>query len=206
MAEMDENAVMRFYDSTAEETARAWYDNDLLLCTIREFLAMLPDHPKVLDLGCGTGHEAKRLHALGAVVTGIDFSSRSIAIARERTPECTFLEINFFAIDESIGPFDGIFAAGSLIHLPLARLQEAVEKVAVDLREGGIFLAILQVGEEDLIHYPEVEGERIERIVYRHSPEALIDCFAGAGLRFVREACLAPELVESGWRAYCFTR
>jgi predicted TPR repeat methyltransferase len=206
MAEMDENAVMRFYDSTAEETARAWYDNDLLLCTIREFLAMLPDHPKVLDLGCGTGHEAKRLHALGAVVTGIDFSSRSIAIARERTPECTFLEMDFFALDESIGPFDGIFAAGSLIHLPIARLQEAVARAAAVICEGGIFLAILQVGEEDLVHYPEVEGERIERVVYRHSREAIIDCFARAGLGFVAETCLDPELAEEGWRAYCFAR
>jgi len=146
--------IQRFYDGMAEETAEVWYENDLLLCTIREVLGMLPERPAVLDLGCGTGHEAKRLHALGAVVTGIDFSARSIAIAREKTPECMFLERDFFAIDESIGTFDGIFAAGSLIHLLPSRLQEAVARVAAVLREGGIFLAIMQVGEEHSIHYP----------------------------------------------------
>jgi SAM-dependent methyltransferase len=203
---MKKSEIQRFYDSVAEETAGAWYDNDMLLCTIREFFDMLPDRPEVLDLGCGTGHEAKRMHALGAVVTGIDFSARSIAIAREKTPECTFLEKDLFTIDKSIGTFDGIFAAGSLIHLPPDRLQEAVARVAAVLWEGGIFLAILQVGEEDLVHYPEVEGEVIKRVVYRHSGEAIIGIFARAGLHFLREACLAPELVESGWRAFCFTK
>lgn len=203
---MDENTVKRFYDSVAEETAGAWYDNDILLCTIREFLGMLPDRPAVLDLGCGTGHEAKRMSALGAVVTGIDFSARSIAIAREKTPECTFREMDFFAIDESIGPFDGIFAAGSLIHLPPPRLQEAVAGAAAVLREGGIFLAIMQVGEEDLVHHPEVDGERIERVVYRHSREDIIGVFARAGLAYMREARLTGELVEGGWRAYCFSK
>jgi hypothetical protein len=74
------------------------------------------------------------------------------------------------------------------------------------LREGGIFLAVLQVGEENLIHYPEIDGEPIERIVYRHSEEAILDYFSRAGLVFVRTAPLAPELVESGWRAYAFRK
>ena len=121
---MKDSTVKRFYDSLAADTAAAWYGNDTLLCTIREFLAKLPDRPAVLDLGCGTGHEAKRMHALGAVVTGIDFSSRSIAIARERTPECTFLEMGRGAsssptcrsarrISSTIGRWTGRGSSGS---------------------------------------------------------------------------------------------
>ncbi len=202
----DDDATRRFYDAIADETAETWYASDLLLCTIRDFLELLPDRPDVLDLGCGTGHETKRLHALGAAVTGIDFSPRSIAVARERTPECVFLEMDFFDLDPSVGTYDGIFAAGSLIHLPPARLEAAVACAAAVLREGGIFLAVLQVGEENLIHYPEIDGEPIERIVYRHSEEAILDYFSRAGLVFVRTAPLAPELVESGWRAYAFRK
>lgn len=202
----DDDAVRRFYDAVADETAEAWYASDLLLCTLRDFLRLLPDRPDILDLGCGTGHEAKRLHALGAAVTGIDFSSRSIAIARERTPECVFLEMDFFDLDPSAGTYDGIFAAGSLIHLPPARLQAAVACAAAVLREGGIFLAVLQVGGENLVQYPETDGERIERVVYRHAKEVVLDCFSRAGLVFLREAPLAQELADSGWRAYSFQK
>jgi len=43
----------------------------------------LADHSRVLDLGCGPGLYVNRLARAGIDVTGIDFSSRSIAYARE---------------------------------------------------------------------------------------------------------------------------
>jgi SAM-dependent methyltransferase len=43
----------------------------------------LNDHTRVLDLGCGPGLYANRLARAGADVTGVDFSLRSIAYARE---------------------------------------------------------------------------------------------------------------------------
>ena len=83
--------VERFYDLTAERTAREWYPNDILLPTQRELMALLPPRPRVLDLGCGPGYEAMRLHSLGADVTGVDISSESVRIAQERNPACRFL-------------------------------------------------------------------------------------------------------------------
>ena len=44
----------------------------------------------VLDAGCGTGYLSKKLHDRGALVTGIDFSERMIAIARGLHPEMDF--------------------------------------------------------------------------------------------------------------------
>jgi SAM-dependent methyltransferase len=203
---MDDRTIQRFYDAVAEETADSWYDNDLLLCTIREFLSLLPPSPAVLDLGCGTGHEAKRMSAEGASVTGIDFSSRSIAIARVRTPECTFYETDFFTLDPSFGTFDGIFAAGSLIHLTPERLEEAVRQASTVLRTGGYFCAIVQVGGEPWVHYPEVNGERIRRVIYRHSDGDILSLFSRTGLRFIKELPLAYDLTTDGWKAYCFKK
>ena len=48
----------------------------------------------VCDLGCGPGLYSSRLAAIGAEVTGIDFSERSIAYAREAARDAK-LEINY---------------------------------------------------------------------------------------------------------------
>ena len=109
--------IKLFYDLTAEKTASEWYENDILMPTIKEFVSLLPKNPKVLDLGCGPGHETKRLATIGADVIGIDYSSECIRIAKECCPECKFEVMDFRNLDDSLGHFDGVFASGSLIHL-----------------------------------------------------------------------------------------
>lgn len=105
------NNLQHFYDISAEEYANEWYPNDLLLPTIKDFLRCFKNSkPKILDLGCGPGQESMRLAKEGAEATGIDFSKKSIKIARERNTDIDFHEMNFFDIDNSIGIFDGIFA------------------------------------------------------------------------------------------------
>lgn len=59
--------IRLFYDLTAEETADRWYKEEVLKPTIQDFISLLPKHPKVLDLGCGTGHESMRLAQAGEV-------------------------------------------------------------------------------------------------------------------------------------------
>ena len=64
---------------------------------------------KVIDFGCGPGLYASRLARLGAEVTGIDFSSRSIEYARERARRDK-LEIQYVEADyleyQPAGTFD----------------------------------------------------------------------------------------------------
>jgi ubiquinone/menaquinone biosynthesis C-methylase UbiE len=105
---MDINETKLFYDLTAENTADEWYPNTVLMPTIEEFVSFLPEKPRVLDLGCGPGYESMRLASVGAEVVGVDFSSESIRIARDRCPECQFVESDFRQFDNSLGLFDGV--------------------------------------------------------------------------------------------------
>jgi len=47
-----------FYNLTAQKNAEKWYENYMLMPSIKEFVALLPEKPRVLDLGCGCGYES----------------------------------------------------------------------------------------------------------------------------------------------------
>lgn len=51
------------------------------------FLALLPPHAAVLDIGCGSGVPARYLIEQGCRVTGVDSSPSMIALCRNRFPE-----------------------------------------------------------------------------------------------------------------------
>lgn len=59
---------------------------------------------RVLDLGCGPGLTANPLVAAGATVTGVDFSTRSIAYARDHLPD---------------GPGTGTYVHGDYLTTPI---------------------------------------------------------------------------------------
>ena len=133
------NETKLFYDLTAIRTADEWYQNDTLLPTIKDFVSLLPKNPKILDLGCGPGHESRRLASTGADVTGVDYSSECIRVAKERCPECKFEVMDFRDLDDSLGHFDGVFASGSLIHLNSDELPDAINRIMGILEDNGFF-------------------------------------------------------------------
>ena len=59
--------IKLFYDINAEKISNEWYENSAMMPNIKEFIEILPNRPKVLDLGCGTGYESIRLSSLGAL-------------------------------------------------------------------------------------------------------------------------------------------
>src|SRR5205807_1167721 len=80
---------------------------------------------RVLDLGCGTGHDTRRLAELvgptGAVV-GIDASETMITVARQRADgsglPMTFHIGDAMQLDLPTGSFDGVRCERLLIHVP----------------------------------------------------------------------------------------
>ncbi len=196
------NDTQLFYDLTAEATAEEWYANEVLLPTLQDFVSGLPPHPRVLDLGCGPGHESARLARLGAQVVGIDFSSRCIAIAAARNPGLTFLEMDFFRLDTSLGFFDGVLASGSLIHVPPGILPDLLARIARLLLPGGLVAAIVRDGIGPVVFHPVIQGVAVERTVHRYDSTTLVAVSESCGLRPLREGVLDDALRDDGWRCY----
>ncbi|MFW9989800.1 MAG: class I SAM-dependent methyltransferase [Candidatus Odinarchaeota archaeon] len=198
--------VRKFYDLTAEETAANWYPNEILMPTIKDFLSNFRDKPRILDFGCGTGHESMRLHSLGAEVVGVDFSSESIQIARKRNPNCTFFLKDYFELDERIGIFDGVFSSGSIIHTSYEKLPNLFEILSNLTRINGFLELIIQKGEGQKIIETIIKNEKIERVIYFFTLKLLKQVLNQFMFHFYRKGYLDKKLIEMNWICYIFQK
>jgi SAM-dependent methyltransferase len=101
---------------------------------------LIPACSKILDLGCGPGLYTKRLSNQGYDVTGLDFSKRSIAYAKEHDQQSEYIYQNYLELDYTES-FDVI----SLIYCDYGALtfnerQTLLAKVFCALKPGGQFI------------------------------------------------------------------
>ncbi len=79
------------------------------------FANIIPQHQRVLDIGCGTGDMLAALRPSEGV--GADYSCAMIGHARHRHPELKFVETDAQDLSEIDGPFDFILASDLLEEL-----------------------------------------------------------------------------------------
>ena len=103
-----------------------------------------PVGQRVLVVGCGRGHEARLLAALGAHVTAVDLAPAAIASARAATPpqlKIDFQVADLFELPRSPA-FDLILEHCCYCAIEPRRRPEYVDAVADLLRPGGHLLGL----------------------------------------------------------------
>jgi 2-polyprenyl-3-methyl-5-hydroxy-6-metoxy-1,4-benzoquinol methylase len=98
---------------------------------------------RILDAGCGTGVGTEYLVHLNpdAQITAIDFSSRALAVAKERCQRSganrvEFHHLSLYDVEELPGEFDLINCVGVLHHLPDP--HPGIQALASKLAPGGL--------------------------------------------------------------------
>lgn len=97
---------------------------------------------KVLDAGCGEGYLSRMLSNSDAVVTAVDYSSRMIEIANERTPDNLLINYiqgnceNLTTLEDK--SFD-LIVSNMVIH-DLAHYEKAFQEMFRLLVDGGSFI------------------------------------------------------------------
>jgi SAM-dependent methyltransferase len=114
---------------------------------LRELDSRLPDGADVLELGCGRGVPGTRELARRHRVTGVDISAVQIELARHHVPEASFVRADAIELDIAPGSLDAVVALYFFGHVPVDEQRELVGRIAVWLREGGLFLATVGAGE-----------------------------------------------------------
>ena len=95
-----------------------------------KFCGYIPSGGLILDLGCGSGRDAKIFsEERGYEVIGVDPSNNMLTIAKENAPNVEFKEMEAESLLFDSGEFDGVWACASLLHLPKSRLPGAIGEV-----------------------------------------------------------------------------
>ena len=125
---------------------------------------------KVLELGCGSGRDAKYIITkVGAEnYIGIDASEGLIKLAREKVPQATFQVKDMRDVScetESIGV---IFSFASMLHVNREEMADIIEKCHKILKIGGILYIGTKYGE-----YKEENIQNLgdEKYYYFYKPE-----------------------------------
>ncbi len=109
-------------------------------------LARLEAGSTALDVCCGTGDIAGRLAAAGATVTGLDFNTEMLAVARRRLPALTFLQGDAQALPFPDAAFDVVTVGYGLRNL--ASWEQGLSEMIRVTRPGGRIL-VLDFGKPD---------------------------------------------------------
>lgn len=103
----------------------------------------LPVGADLLELGCGTAGATTQSLARHFRLTGVDISSRSIALARVALPKATFVAADMTTVEFPPSSFDAVVAFYAIIHVPRHELGSLFHRIFAWLRPGGLFVATM---------------------------------------------------------------
>lgn len=175
------------YNSIADDWHRDHLHHDWWHEGMDHFIGELPSGAHVLDVGCGSGIQAKYLLDRKVQVTGIDISKGMLKFARSYAPEGTFLLLSMENLPEFEGEFDGVMSQASLLHIPKKEAAGVVKKMADKLKPGGVlYLVVKEVRsgepEEQLLREDTYDYEH-ERFFSFFTFEELSQYFANSGIK-----------------------
>ncbi len=137
-----------------EATASAFAEKVASLApidSIDKLMSVLIPAPRILDIGCGSGRDAKIFQSMGAEVIGIDFCANLLDIAKAHAPTVNFQLMDIEELDFPEETFDAVWAASSLLHLPKSVLPSVLARIHAILEEDGYFYLTLKKGSGELL-------------------------------------------------------
>ena len=134
----------------------------------------LPDRPRVLDVGCGTGANLDAFQSI-ADVHGIDFAEEAIRFCRKRDMTCTAVA-SAIALPFAAEAFDAVISCDVLSHQSIQDKQCMLREVHRVLKPGGV--AILNVPAYQWLRSSHDDHVQMDRRFSRSEMVALLQASA----------------------------
>ncbi|WCK53378.1 class I SAM-dependent methyltransferase [Aneurinibacillus sp. Ricciae_BoGa-3] len=145
---VDQNRVS--FDKLANQSGVKWRHRDLTIQFISAF-QMLLGGSRVLDLGCGAGHDSLRLKRYDLQVQGLDISEVMLQQAKQSVQDVEFIQGDFRSIPTGDSIYDGVWANASLIYITKEDLKKALGEVYRVMKPGGVFFSSYRIGEGSIV-------------------------------------------------------
>lgn len=144
----EKRVVREGYDQVASTYLEARPRDGEDVALLSEMLKDLPNHGRVLDAGCGSGIPvARRLLEAGHDVTGLDFSSAQLDLARSNVTKCQLVQGDLTNLPFLSGSFDAVVSYYAIIHVPREEHEALLSEIQRVLRHEGRALLCLGWGD-----------------------------------------------------------
>jgi SAM-dependent methyltransferase len=167
----DDHSTDRFYAQNAAQYAADTQRRDF--GRLDAFIARLPEGARVLELGCGAGHDSAHMLARGIDVRPTDGTAEMAAEAERRLGVAVGV-LPFDALSD-FACFDAVWANACLLHVPRNGLPDVIGRIARALKSGGLFYASYKTAADDTV-------DRFGRYYNNPSADALLRIYEAAGL------------------------
>lgn len=144
---------------------------------IDQFISSLSGK-KVLDVGCGPGHDTNYLRKKSIDCIGIDLSERMIEIARQNFGK-KFEIMDFFNLKFKNDYFDGLWCSSVFVHVVRKDLPKILENFRKVLKKNGS-LGIITVQKQKVIR-----NKNDTRAYIMYGKKELEDCLRRDGYKIL---------------------
>ncbi|MDZ7785943.1 MAG: class I SAM-dependent methyltransferase [Candidatus Saccharibacteria bacterium] len=134
-------------------------------------LAGNTNNPKVLEIGCGDGRDAKEIVKRTKSYLGFDISEELIKLAKVHAPGGKFVVADAVRFNYGKDNYDVVFAFASLLHLNKSEVGDVLQKVHVALKENGVFYVSLKLANT---YEEKVKDDKFgKRMFYFYNPQVI---------------------------------
>lgn len=167
---------------------------------LKTFQHFLPSG-SVVEIGAGHGIDGKMLKDAGYDYLGTDAAAGMVSSARTRFPDVAYEQLNVYELSSLGRKFDGLWANAVLLHIPKARIDEALSAIADVLRIGGVCFISIKDGDGEEFEQRGVSGRQENRIFSYWSRSEFEAVLGSHGFRILDYA-YHPKSERSKWHHF----
>jgi SAM-dependent methyltransferase len=146
------------YDRGARRYADTHEGSNNVIQHLKRFLNYCKG-TRILDVGCGPGHEIAWFCESGKKVYGIDSSFTMLKMAKNRAPKARLMCLDMKDFWTLNGTFDGIWVCSSFYHLPKRYASNVLCEMARALTPAGhMYLAVKEGKGERFVRSKNTNG------------------------------------------------
>ncbi|UCC11456.1 MAG: class I SAM-dependent methyltransferase [candidate division WOR-3 bacterium] len=158
----------------------------------RLFFSIRQPAPRLLDVGCGDGRHCRIIEELGGSAIGIDRSRKMIAEARTYYARGHYVIMDMCALAFRSAWFDGIWASGSIYHVPKSTVGQVVQGFKRIVKRHGVIAVSFKLGSGEGLEENPRSYRGSPRFFAYYTKNEMEDVFSRAGFSTIA-SCAYPE-------------